>query len=450
MQFKLRKGLDLPISGAPEQRIHDAPPVQHVAVVGADYIDLKPTMRVAEGDRVKRGQPLFEHKKLPGVVFTAPAGGEVVAIHRGARRVLLSVVIRIDAPEEAESFPRHEAAALDTLAPEQVVEQLCAAGLWPSLRKRPFSKIPDPQTRPAAIVVPAMDTNPLAPDMSVILADQAEDFANGLRVLARLTDGKVWVCAAPGSRIPMPEGHAQIARAEFDGPHPAGLPGTHIHFLSPASETRSVWYAGAQDVAAIGKLFTTGELAVERVVSLAGPVVKQPRLVRTRVGASLTQLTDGQLEGNHNRIISGSVFGGRTAREAAAYLGPYHQQVSCLKEGDDREFMHYMRAGAQKHSVLNIFTSALARTRRIPMTTTTNGSPRAMVPVGNFEEVMPLDILPTQLLRYLVVGDVEMAQKLGALELDEEDLALCTYVCAGKYEYGPILRDNLARIEKEG
>jgi Na+-transporting NADH:ubiquinone oxidoreductase subunit A len=450
MQFKLRKGLDLPISGAPEQRIHDAPPVQHVAVVGADYIDLKPTMRIAEGDRVKLGQPLFEHKKLPGVVFTAPGCGEVVAIHRGARRALLSVVIRIDGPEEAESFARHDAGQLDTLAAETVVEQLCASGLWTTLRKRPFSKIPDPASRPAAIVVPAMDSHPLAPDMAVVLADQAEDFSNGLRVLARLTEGKVWVCAAPGSTVPLPQGHAQVARAEFDGPHPAGLPGTHIHFLAPVSEARSAWYVGAQDVAAIGKLFTSGTLSVERVVALAGPVVKQPRLVRTRVGASLAQLTDGQLEGSHNRIISGSVFGGRTAREALAYLGPYHQQVSCLKEGDEREFMHYLRAGTNKHSVLNIFTSALNRARRIPMTTTTNGSARAMVPVGNYEEVMPLDILPTQLLRYLVVGDVEMAQKLGALELDEEDLALCTYVCAGKYEYGPILRDNLARIEKEG
>lgn len=450
MHFRLRKGLDLPISGVPEQRIHDAPPVQHVAVVGVDYVDLKPTMCIAEGDRVKRGQALFEHKKLPGVMFTAPAAGEVVAIHRGARRALQSVVIRVDADETAETFDTHAPATLANLAPDAVVRQLCAAGLWTTLRKRPFAKIPDPQTRPTAIVVPAMDTNPLAPDMAVVLADRAEDFANGLTVLSRLTDGKVWVCAAPGSAIPMPQGNAQIARAEFEGPHPAGLPGTHIHFLAPVSETRSTWYVGAQDVAAIGALFTTGVLSVERVVALAGPIVSQPRLLRTRLGASLDQLTEDQLSEKRARIISGSVFGGRTGRDALAYLGPYHQQVSCLKEGDDREFMHFMRAGTNKHSVLNIFTSALDRTRRMDMTTTTNGSPRAMVPVGNFEEVMPLDILPTQLLRYLVVGDVEMALKLGALELDEEDLALCTYVCAGKYEYGPILRDNLARIEKEG
>lgn len=450
MHFRLQKGLDLPISGVPEQRIHEAAPVQHVAVVGVDYIDLKPTMRVAEGDRVKRGQTLFEHKKLPGVCFTAPAGGEVVAIHRGARRALLSMVIRIDDAEEAVDFGAHDAAALAGLDRQLVVAQLCASGLWTALRTRPFSKVPDPERTPDAIVVTAMDSNPLAADVALVVAQHPADFQNGLAVLSRLTEGAVWVCASPGARIDLPAATPQIKRADFEGPHPAGLPGTHIHFLTPVSERRTVWYVGAQDVIAIGKLFTTGQLYVERVVSLAGPVVKQPRLLRTRVGASLVELTEGQLKAGKNRVISGSVFGGRTARDAVAYLGPYHQQVSCLKEGDDREFMHFMRAGVNKHSVMNIFISKLLGEKRLDMTTTTNGSPRAMVPIGNYEEVMPLDILPTQLLRYLIVGDTEMAQKLGALELDEDDLALCTYVCAGKYEYGPILRDTLTRIEKEG
>mgnify|MGYP002714658848 FL=1 len=200
----------------------------------------------------------------------------------------------------------------------------------------------------------------------------------------------------------------------------------------------------------MGKLFTTGQLFVERVVALGGPVVEQPRLLRTRLGANLEELTAGELKPGFNRVISGSVFGGRTAQGAFAFLGRYHNQVSCLSEGNEREMMHYLRAGVNKHSVLNIFVSKVLGGKKLAMDTSTNGSPRAMVPVGNYEAVMPLDILPTQLLRYLIVGDTEMAQKLGCLELDEEDLALCTYVCAGKYEYGPILRDNLTRIEKEG
>lgn len=450
MLIKLKKGLDLPINGVPEQRIHDALSVQHVAVMGVDYIDLKPTMRVAEGDRVRLGQALFEHKKLPGVVVTAPGAGEVVAINRGARRVLQSIVIRLDENETCEQFEAHDASALKTLSAEKVVEQLCVSGMWTALRTRPFSKLPDPATRPAAIFVTAADSNPLAADPTILIAEHPADFAHGLAVLSRLTEGKVWVCTRAGVDLPAGVADERITHAQFDGPHPAGLPGTHIHFLEPVGAHRQVWYLNSQDVIAIGKLFTSGKLWTERVISLAGPQVTRPRLIRTRLGAHLGQLTEGELKGGNTRVISGSVFGGRTARDVFGFLGRYHVQVSCLLEGEEREFMHYLRAGANKHSILNIFTSKLAGGRLLDFTTTTNGSPRAMVPVGNYEEVMPLDILPTQLLRYLIVGDTEMAQKLGALELDEEDLALCTYVCAGKYEYGPILRDNLARIEKEG
>jgi Na+-transporting NADH:ubiquinone oxidoreductase subunit A len=319
--------------------------------------------------------------------------------------------------------------------------------LWAALRSRPFSKVPAVDAQPASIFVTAIDTHPLAADPAVIIAEHNEDFARGLKVLSRLS--RVIVCTAEGARLPG-EGLNNVAFEQFAGPHPAGLPGTHIHFLDPVSASKSVWHIGYQDVIAIGKLFATGQLWTERVVALAGPVVTKPRLVRARLGACLEDLVTGELAFGNQRVISGSVWGGRTARGPFGYLGRYHVQVSCLKEGNEREFMHYLRAGFNKHSVMNIFVSKLLGNKLLDFTTTTNGSPRAMVPVGNYEQVMPLDILPTQLLRYLIVGDTEMAQKLGCLELDEEDLALCSYVCAGKYEYGPILRDNLERIEKEG
>lgn len=444
--IKIKRGLDLPVTGAPAQRIEAGRPVRSVAVVGFDYHGMKPTMQVQVGDRVKLGQPLFSDKKTPGVVFTAPAAGVVSAIHRGDKRVLQSVVIDIQGDEQ-ETFASYPAAQLGSLEAAQVRENLQASGLWTALRTRPYSKVPAVDATPSSIFVTAIDTHPLAADPAVIIAEQATDFENGLKVLTRLA--RVFLCKAEGVTLPG-EGVAGVTTESFAGPHPAGLAGTHIHFLDPVSATKSVWTIGYQDVIAIGKLFTTGQLWTERVVALAGPVVEKPRLVRTRLGASLEDLTAGELQGSNNRVISGSVFGGRTARGPFAFLGRYHQQVSCLREGNDREMMHYLRAGVNKHSVLNIFVSRLAGGRLFDFTTTTNGSPRAMVPVGNYEAVMPLDVLPTQLLRYLIVGDTEMAQKLGCLELDEEDLALCTYVCAGKYEYGPILRDNLARIEKEG
>ena len=444
--IKIKRGLDLPITGSPEQRIEDARAVRSVAVVGFDYHGMKPTMEVREGDRVKLGQVLFSDKKTPGVVFTAPAAGVVSAINRGDKRVLQSVVIEIDG-DDAETFPAHDAKALDGLAPQQIREQLIGSGLWTALRTRPYSKTPAVDAEPSSIFVTAMDSNPLAADPAVIIKEHAADFENGLKVLARLA--KVWLCKADGVSLPG-EGVSGVSTESFAGPHPAGLPGTHIHFLDPVNESKSVWQINYQDVIAFGVLFTQGRIWTDRYVALAGPQVEKPRLLKTRLGANLDELTAGELKAGNNRVISGSVFGGRAVRGPIAYLGRFHSQVSVLKEGNERQMLHYLRAGVNKHSVLNIFVSKLAPSRLFNFDTSTNGSPRAMVPVGNYELVMPLDILPTQLLRYLVVGDTDMAQKLGALELDEEDLALCSYVCAGKYEYGPILRDNLARIEQEG
>ncbi len=442
----IKRGLDLPITGTPAQRIEAARPVRSVAIVGFDYHGMKPTMSVQVGDRVKLGQVLFSDKKNPGVVFTAPGAGVVSAIHRGQQRVLQSVVIDLDGDEQ-ETFASYSAAQLDTLDAQAVRDNLQQSGLWTALRTRPYSKVPAVDAVPSSIFVTAIDTHPLAADPALVIAEQAEAFEQGLKVLSRLA--RVFLCKAPGAALPG-ENLSQVKTESFAGPHPAGLAGTHIHFLDPVSANKTVWSIGYQDVIAVGKLFTTGQLSVERVVALGGPVVEQPRLLRTRLGACLSELTAGELKPGNNRVISGSVFGGRNARGAFAYLGRYHQQVSCLAEGNDREMLHYLRAGVNKHSVLNVFVSKLMGGKRFDFTTTTNGSPRAMVPVGNYEKVMPLDILPTQLLRLLIVGDTEMAQKLGCLELDEEDLALCSYVCAGKYEYGPILRDNLTRIEKEG
>jgi Na+-transporting NADH:ubiquinone oxidoreductase subunit A len=444
--IKLKHGLDLPITGAPAQRIEAARPVRSVAIVGFDYHDMKPTMQVQVGDRVKLGQVLFSDKRSPGVEYTAPGAGVVSAIHRGERRVLQSLVIDLDGDEQV-TFASYPLAQLDGLSDAQVRENLQQSGLWTALRTRPYSKVPAVDAQPSSIFVAAMDTQPLAADPAVVIGEYAADFENGLKVLSNLA--KVFLCKADGSSLPG-EQLNKVQTEAFAGPHPAGLPGTHIHFLDPVSARKSVWSINYQDVIAVGKLFATGQLWVERVVALAGPVVEQPRLLRTRLGASLDELCAGQLQPGNNRMVSGSVLGGRTAKGAFAYLGRYHLQVSCLAEGNDREMLHYLRAGVNKHSVLNVFVSKLAAAKKFAFSTTTNGSPRAMVPVGNYETVMPLDILPTQLLRYLIVGDTEMAQKLGCLELDEEDLALCTYVCAGKYEYGPILRDNLARIEKEG
>lgn len=445
--IKIKKGLDLPIAGAPEQVIQDGARVRSVALVGFDYPGMKPTMAVQVGDKVKKGQLLFTDKKTEGVRYTAPAAGSISAIHRGAKRVFQSIVIDVEGDEE-ETFSSYASPELTGLAREKAIDNLVQSGLWTSFRTRPFSKVPAPTTTPHSIFVNAMDTNPLAANPEVVIAASQDDFEAGLQVVSRLTDGNVFVTKSASSKVAT--GSANVSVQEFDGPHPAGLPGTHIHHLDPVSETKTVWSINYQDVIAIGQLFLTGKLNSERVIALAGPVVTKPRLVRTQLGANLAELTAGELEGTQNRIVSGSVFSGRTAEGAVQFLGRYHLQASCLEEGIERHMLHYLRAGADRHSVLNIFVSKLNKAKEFAFTTSTNGSERAMVPVGAYEKVMPLDILPTQLLRALIVGDADTAIKLGALELDEEDLALCTYACPGKYEYGPILRDNLTLIEKEG
>ncbi|KFZ28272.1 Na(+)-translocating NADH-quinone reductase subunit A [Pseudidiomarina atlantica] len=443
----IKKGLDIPIKGAPQQTIEDGQSITTVAVLGEEYVGMRPTMHVKVEDRVKKGQVLFEDKKNPGVKFTAPAAGVVKDVLRGAKRVLQAVVIEIDGDEQ-ETFTKYDSKELANLDREQVVEQLNNSGQWVALRTRPFSRSPKLDAEPVAIFVNAMDTNPLAADPSVIIAEQQQAFVDGLQVLTTLTKGKVYVTKAADAKVET--GDAKVQLESFKGPHPAGLVGTHIHFLQPASMKKHVWHINYQDVIAYGKLFTTGEVYTGRVVALGGPSVNKPRLLRTQMGANLVELTKGELAEGKQRIISGSVLNGHKVDDAHQWLGRFHMQVSVLLEGDQKELFGWIKPGTDQHSITRAFAGHLSPKKLFAMTTSTNGSDRAMVPIGNYERVMPLDILPTILLRDLLSGDTDEAQQLGCLELDEEDLALCTYVCPGKYEYGPVLRNVLTTIEKEG
>ena len=451
----IHKGLDLPILGDPQQRIEDARPPKRVALLADDYIGMRPTMFVSPGDVVRRGDALFEDKKTPGVRYTSPAAGRIAAINRGERRALQSVVIELDDAEREgrgeqarfESFDGQDVAALSR---EQVAALLIESGLWTTLRRRPFSKVADPVEKPDAVFVTAMDTNPLAPSVDAVLAGREADFERGVAALAQLLDGPVYVCKAPSTSLRAPS-NGRVSIEDFEGPHPAGTAGLHIHTLRPVNRARVVWHVNYQDVLAIGRLFAEGVLDVDRVISLAGPSVKNPRLLRTRIGASTDELVSGELLEGEQRVISGSVLSGRSARGGVlGYLGRYHLQISALPEGREREFLGWLDLGANKFSTINVVLSRLFKNKRFRFTTTTNGSDRAMVPIGMYERVMPMDIMATFLLRALLMQDIERAEELGVLELDEEDLALCTFVCPGKSEYGPLLRRILTTIEKEG
>ena len=452
---KIKKGLTLPILGEPEQRLDEARQPDRVALVAADYHGMKPTMHVQEGDDVRRGQLLFEDKKTPGVRFTSPAAGKVVGVHRGAKRALQSVVIELSEEErsgKAESIPFESATGKppSALSGDQVADLLIESGLWTALRTRPFGKVASPETRPRSIFVNAADSSPLAADPRVVLDGREEDFERGLAALSKLTEGTVYVCTAQGFKPRLPS-EGNFRHEEFAGPHPSGTAGVHVHTLDPVNRQKLVWTIGYQDVLAVGVLFGTGKLDVGRVVALGGPPVKNPRLLKTRIGASIDALVEGELEDGEMRLISGSVLAGRAAQgEIHGFLGRYANQISVLAEGRERELIGWLLPGFDKFSVLATYASKLLPGKKYAFTTSTNGSDRAIVPVGTYEQVFPFDILPTFLCRSLAVGDLENAEALGALELDEEDVSLLSFVCPGKIDYGVHLRDLLTTIEKEG
>ena len=417
-KHKFRKGLDLPIAGGPEQRVEEGSAVTHVALVADDYIGMRPRMLVAEGDRVKAGEQLFEDRKTPGVFYTAPGAGTVKGVHRGARRALVSVEIELAETEDAVTFAAYGESAGESNEAARAL--LVESGCWTAFRTRPFGKVPGPDGSADAIFVTAMDTNPLAPNVETVigaLSNGDGDFQRGLGVVQKLTEGKVYLCTAAGSSLT--SNVSGIDVEEFSGPHPAGTVGLHIHTLAPVGRNRTVWYIGYQDVVAIGHLFRTGALGLGRVVSLAGPGVTAPCLVKTRLGAGLAGLTAGKTKEGDFRVLSGSVLSGRTLSDQPdGFLGRYHNQVTVLQEGRDRHFMGWIAPGFNKFSVLPAFVSKWLGKKSFNMTTDTNGGERAMVPIGMYEKVMPMDILPTFLLRALAADDLERAEALGCLELE--------------------------------
>lgn len=449
--IRIKKGLNLPINGAPKQIIEKAKNVKTVAITGLDYVSMKPSLLVKEGDSVKLGQPVFVCKKVPGVVYTAPASGKVVAINRGEKRVFQTLVIELEGEGlDQVAFQNMKSGSADSHNFDSVTKLLQESGLWTALRTRPFSKAaPVDGSKPHSVFITAMDTSPLAVDADIVIKESAEDFRFGVDVLSHLTDGKTFVCKKAGSYMPQFTSK-KVEVQEFLGLHPAGNVGTHIHFLDPVGPKKTIWHIGYQDVIAVGKLFQTGKLSVERVIALSGPKAAHPRLLKTRMGANLNELTANESAPGAIRTVSGSVLNGRKVDSAYFYLGRFHSQVTLLEEDTKRELLGWHAPGFDRFSLKRTFLSKLLPGKTFDMTTTTWGSPRAMVPVGMFEQVMPLDILPTQLLRAVVTKDTDYAQSLGCLELDEEDLALCTFASPGKTDFGPYLRETLSIIEKEG
>jgi Na+-transporting NADH:ubiquinone oxidoreductase subunit A len=446
--YEVKKGLDLPIPGTPDPDVLEVRRGTEVAVVGRDYPGLRPRVHVKPGEQVRQGQLLVSDARNRGLRLTSPAAGRIKAVHRGERRRLESVVVSVG----GDGHQRFEAHAGGGAAnsPEGLRSLLVESGSWVAFRTRPFGRVPDPGAEAAAIFVTAMETEPLAPPIETLLAGKEDDLERGLRALAALTDGPIHVCTGPRDRLPVTESE-RIRVEVFDGPHPAGLTGTHIHRIAPVSRTRSIWSLHAVDVAGIGHLLRTGRLPADRVISLAGPSVRRPRLFSVRPGTSTAQLTEGELLDGPNRIISGSVLSGRTAMgPGEGYLGRFDRQISVVPEGGATRKPAWLTLGADVFTATGAFVSAFLPSDRLRFDTSAHGARRAMIPLETFDSVIPMDILPTPLLRAISARDTVRAEDLGCLELLEEDLALCTLMDPGKANWGAELRELLDLIEKEG
>ena len=448
--IKIKKGLNLPITGLPVQSTTDSKRIRSVALLGEDYVGMKPTMMVDVGDEVKVGQPLFEDKKNPGIFFTSPGSGTVSAINRGARRALQSVVIDLKDQEEYIDFSHYKITqSIDT---NNVREGLLESGLWTSLRTRPFSKIPNKEANPDNIFINCMDTNPLALNPVSIINSNIDELFLGIKILNSLEPKNIYVCIPENFSIDMSKLEENVQVHSFSGPHPSGLVGTHMHYLSPPSLTNINWHISSADLIRIGSFFKNGKLTLDTTISLGGPKVENPRIIKTRLGASTDEICAGELLGTNNRVISGSILNGREAYGPNAYLGKYHNQLSVIEEPSekDRLFMNWLRPGFNLFSHLPIYISKLSKDKKYSFKALMNGSDRAIVPIGIYEEVFPQDLLVSLLLRAIVIKDTEQIQLLGGLELDEEDLSLCSYVCPSKYDFSSLLRANLNQIEVEG
>jgi len=447
----ITKGLDLPIAGTPS-RVVERKVVEVFGLTGADFNGMKPSFLVNEGDFVNKGQPIFTSKIDSRVKFVSPASGQIIKISRGDRRLFQTVAVKSDLTNTTFfKLSNYKGDLLDSYSREELALLLAESGLWVSFRTRPFSKLPRLDKVPSSIFVTAIDTNPLAPDPGPFLREFRSAFNDGLDVLNALTDGKLYVCVKGGFRFDISESKNREI-CEFSGPHPSGNVGTHIHFIDPVGTDKEVWHIGYQDVVSIGKLLATGKYFNERWVSIAGPEVMRPRVVKTNLGANLNEFLDGEVteDVSNLRVISGSVFSGRTFDETFKFLGQFANQVTVLREDRERKFLGWHDAGIDRFSVMRTFVSKLFPNKKFNFGTSRHGSYRAIVPVGAYEKVMPLDILSTQLLKALVAKDTDQAQLLGCLELDEEDLSLCTFVDPGKVDYGPLLRESLTQIEKDG
>ncbi len=444
--IKIKKGLNINLKGKAEKVFIKTDPAKSFAVKPTDFQGLTPKLSVNIGDLVKVGSPLFYDKNNTDILFTSPVSGKVTEINRGERRKILEVVVESDQKQDSIEFTKDDPLNLDR---GEIIKNLLKSGLWPSIVQRPYAIIANPSDTPKSIFISAFDSAPLGVDHDFILQDSAKEFQAGINALSKLTDGKIHVgvnAAYPVSPVISNTKNIQVTK--YMGAHPAGNVGTHIHKLDPVNKGEVVWTVSPQQVVSIGRLFLTGKYNAAKIVALAGSEVLKPRYYKVINGINVSAMTEENLTGTNVRIVSGNVLTG-TKINSDGYVGYYDSMVSVIPEGDIYEFFGWIKPGFKKFSLSKTFFSWLAPNREYNINTNLHGGRRALMITGNFEKVFPMDIFPMQLIKAIVIEDIDLMEKLGVYEVVEEDFALCEFVDTSKTDIQAIVRKGLNLMIKE-
>ncbi len=442
----IKKGFDIRLAGEAEKTITEMEADMY-AVKPTDFTGVFPKMLVREGDKVKAGTLLFYDKYRENIKFSSPVSGTVKEIKRGPKRVLLEIKIVPDAAQEYEDFG---AADPSKLGREEIVEKMLASGVWPVIRQRPYTVVANPEDDPKAIFISAFDTAPLAPDYDLIIHGHGDAFQAGLDALKKLTSGEVHLNLPAGVTVSKVFSNSKNIRFNyFKGPHPAGDVGPQINKTDPINKGEVVWHLRPQEVLTIGRLFLEGRFNAERLVALTGSEVLKPRYYKTKMGASIKGMVENNVADGHLRYISGNVLTGKKIAHDG-FIGFYHSQITVIPEGDYYELFGWLLPGFGKFSFSGAYPTFLnPGHKKFRLDTNLHGGRRALVMTGKMEKVFPFDIYPMQLLKAIIVEDIDAMENLGIYEIDEEDFALCEYVDTSKTEIQSIIRKGLDMMRKE-
>ncbi|MCB9186603.1 MAG: Na(+)-translocating NADH-quinone reductase subunit A [Flavobacteriales bacterium] len=446
--IKIKQGLNIPLKGEADKVIGSAQRADTFLIKPTDFKNFIPKLLVKEGAEVLAGTPLFYNKQYDQVKVGAPVSGEVVEVIRGAKRKILGIKILADKETRYAEFAASDPS---TMTREQVKQRLLDQCLWPFIKRRPYATVARPADEPLAIYVSGFDSAPLAADVDFVLNGKDKEFQAGLDALKQLTDGKVHLNLHRNLSTSNVLKNAKGVQVNwFSGPHPSGNVGVQIHHIQPLNKGEVVFTVAAQDVALIGSAFLTGKYDATRIVAVAGPVVSHPKYYRTIQGAALKSFV-GDVNGTNNRYVSGNVLTGSNVG-ADGNLGFFDKEVTVLEEGNHAKFFiteGWAGPGLGKHSMSRSYFSWLMPGKKYELDTNTNGEKRALVVTGEYESVFPMDIYPQHLLKAIMIGDIELMENLGIYEVDDEDFALCEYVCTSKTPAQKIVREGLELIEKE-